>query len=57
VEEEQLSSARVTVTMSEDGHIRAMQKGDSGSFTLDEIRKAIKISGDTGKQIREKYLK
>ncbi|MCL4337858.1 MAG: exosome complex protein Rrp42 [Candidatus Thermoplasmatota archaeon] len=56
VEEEQLSSARVTVTISEDGHLRAMQKGDAGSFTLDEIRKAIKISSDTGKLIREKYL-
>ena len=56
VEEEQLSSARITVSMSEEGHIRAMQKGDSGSFTLDEIRKAIKISSDTGKLIREKYL-
>lgn len=55
-EEEQLSSARITVSMSEDGHIRAMQKGDSGSFTLDEIRKAIKLSSDTGKLIREKYF-
>ncbi len=57
VEEEQLASARITVSISEDGHIRAMQKGDSGSFDLDEIRKAIKISSDTGKQIRKKYLK
>ncbi len=56
VEEEQLSSARITVSISEDGHIRAMQKGDSGSFTMDEIRKAIKLSSDTGKQIRKKYL-
>lgn len=56
VEEEQLASARITVSISEDGHIRAMQKGNSGSFSLDEIRKAIKISSDTGKQIRKKYL-
>jgi exosome complex component RRP42 len=56
VEEEQLSSARITVTTGEDGHLKAMQKGDSGSFTLDEIRKAIKISSDTGKLIREKHL-
>lgn len=56
VEEEQMSSARITVSMSEDGHIRAMQKGDSGSFTMDEIRKAIKTSSDTGKLIREKYF-
>ena len=57
LEEEQLSSARLTVSISEDGHIRAMQKGDSGSFTMEEIRKAIKISSDTGKLIREKYFK
>lgn len=57
LEEEQISSARVTVTISEDGHIRAMQKGDSGSFSLEEIRKAIKTSGDVGAQIRKKYLK
>lgn len=57
VEEEQLASARITVSISEDGHIRAMQKGNSGSFDLDEIKKAIKISSDTGKQIRKKYLK
>ncbi len=56
LEEEQLSTARVTVTTTEDGHIRAMQKGDTGFFTLDEIRKAIKISSNTGKQIREKYF-
>ncbi len=57
VEEEQLASARITVSISEDGHIRAMQKGNGGSFELDEIKKAIKISSDTGKQIRKKYLK
>lgn len=57
VEEEQLASARITVSISEDGHIRAMQKGNAGSFELDEIKKAIKISSDTGKQIRKKYLK
>ena len=57
VEEEQLSSARITVSISEDGHIRAMQKGDHGSFTMDEIKKAIKLSSDTGKQLRKKYLK
>lgn len=57
LEEEQISSARVTVTISEDGHIRAMQKGDSGSFSMDEIRKAIKTSGDVGALIRDKHLK
>ncbi len=57
VEEEQVSSSRITVTISEDGHIRAMQKGETGSFSIDEIRKAIKTSGDVGALIRDKYLK
>ncbi|MCL4335676.1 MAG: RNA-binding protein, partial [Candidatus Thermoplasmatota archaeon] len=56
LEEEQLSSARITVSTTEDGHLRAMQKGDSGFFTIEEVRKAIKMSSDIGKQIREKYF-
>ena len=57
LEEEQLSTARITVTTTADEHIRAMQKGDTGYFTLDEIRKAIKLSSDIGRQIREKHFK
>lgn len=57
LEEEQMSSTRVTITTTEDGHIRAMQKGDTGYFNMEEIRKAIKMSSDTGSIIREKYLK
>ncbi|MCL5783651.1 MAG: exosome complex protein Rrp42 [Candidatus Thermoplasmatota archaeon] len=56
LEEEQLSSARITVSTTEDGHLRAMQKGDSGFFTIEDVRKAIKMSSDMGKQIREKYF-
>jgi exosome complex component RRP42 len=43
--------------MAEDNHIHAMQKGDVGEFSLDEIRKAIKTSSDIGSKIREKYLR
>ncbi|MEM0155692.1 MAG: exosome complex protein Rrp42 [Thermoplasmataceae archaeon] len=57
LEEEQMSTARITITTTEDGHIRAMQKGDTGTFEMDEIRKAIKMSSDTGSIFREKYLK
>ncbi len=56
IEEEQMSSARVTVTTTEDGHIRAMQKGLSGTFTWKEIEDAINTSIRLGKEIREKYL-
>lgn len=57
VEEEQLSSVRLTVSTTEDGHIRAMQKGDGGSLDIEEIRKAIKLSSNIGEQLRKKYFK
>ncbi|MEM0140098.1 MAG: exosome complex protein Rrp42 [Ferroplasma sp.] len=57
LEEEQISNGRITVTLSDDGNIHAMQKGDVGEFTLDEIRKAIKTSSNIGKELREKYLR
>jgi exosome complex component RRP42 len=57
LEEEQIASARLTVTMAEDGHLKAMQKGEPGYFTIEEIQKAIKTSSDVGKLIRENYLK
>lgn len=57
LEEEQLASVRLTVTTTEDGHIRAMQMGDIGSLGTDEIKKAIKMSTNMGKSIREKHFK
>ncbi len=57
LEEEQVSSGRITVTISEDGHIHAMQKGEVGEFSLEEIQKAIKTSSDIGNKLREKYLR
>ncbi|MGC8505123.1 MAG: exosome complex protein Rrp42 [Thermoplasmata archaeon] len=56
LEEEQISQGRITVTTSEDGHIKAMQKGDVGFFTMDEIKKAIITSSNVGKSLREKYF-
>ncbi len=53
VEEEQMSDARLTVTMTEDGHVRAMQKGNSGTFTIEQVKKAIDMSGEVGNRIRE----
>ncbi len=57
LEEEQISSGRITVTTTQDGHVRAMQKGNIGYFTWDEISSAITTSQRLGKEIREKYLK
>lgn len=52
VEEEDVSSARLTVATDENGDIRAMQKGGSGSFTHDEVRKVIGMSVQAGNSIR-----
>lgn len=57
LEEEQASNGRITVTMSEDNHIHAMQKGEVGEFSLEEIQKAIKTSCNIGNKLREKYFR
>ncbi|MCL4315004.1 MAG: exosome complex protein Rrp42 [Candidatus Thermoplasmatota archaeon] len=57
LEEEQISQGRITVTTTEDGRLRAMQKGDVGWFTMEEIKKAISTSANVGKALREKYFR
>ena len=53
LDEEEIAEARLTVATDENGDIRAMQKGLSGSFDVEEIKKVIKSSIDNGKKIRE----
>ncbi len=53
LDEEEIAEARLTVATDENGDIRAMQKGLSGSFDVEEIKKVIKTSIDNGKKIRE----
>ncbi len=57
IDEEEIADARLTVATDKNGDLRAMQKGLSGSFTTDEIRKVIKSSLDNGKTIREQLYK
>jgi exosome complex component RRP42 len=57
LDEEEIAETRLTVATDKNGHIRAMQKGLSGSFTSEEIKKVIKASIDNGKKIREKLYK
>ncbi len=52
LDEETVADARLTVSMDENGDIRAMQKGLNGSFTLDEIKSIIKTSKKQGDKIR-----
>ena len=56
LDEEEIAEARITVATDSNGHIRAMQKGLSGSFTIDEIKKIIKVSLDNGVEIRKKLF-
>ena len=53
LDEEEIAEARLTVATDENGDIRAMQKGLSGSFDVEEIKKVIKSSIDNGNKIRE----
>ncbi|MCL2142907.1 MAG: exosome complex protein Rrp42 [Methanomassiliicoccaceae archaeon] len=52
-DEEQISSARLTVTTDDDGNYRAMQKGGKGSITLDELTQCLDMSAEKGKMIRK----
>ena len=53
LDEETIAEARLTVATDKNGDIRAMQKGLSGSFTVDEVKKVIKASIDNGARIRK----
>jgi len=54
IDEQEIAEARITVATDIDGNIRAMQKGLTGSFTVDEIKKIIKDSIINGSELRTK---
>ncbi len=54
LEEDKIAEARLTVTLDENGDVRAMQKGLGGAFTADEVKKLIRVSRRLGGEIREK---
>ena len=56
LDEEEIAEARITVATDSNGHIRAMQKGLNGSYTVEEIKKIIKVSLDNGVEIRKKLF-
>jgi exosome complex component RRP42 len=57
LDEEEIAEARLTVATDINGHLRAMQKGLNGSFSVDEIKKVIKASNDNGRKIQEQLYK
>jgi len=56
LDEERMADARLTVTTDENGDIRAMQKGLSGSFTYDEVKRMIETAIRVGRQIRPQLM-
>ena len=52
-DEEQISTARLTVTTDDDGNFRAMQKGGCGSITLDELSQCLDRAVEIGAEIRK----
>lgn len=56
LEEEEVASARVSVSTDESGNVVAMQKGLAGSITEEELFTAIDNSMKVGKDIRKRVL-
>ena len=56
LQEEHVANARLTISMDEDGNIRAMQKGFKGAFTYDELMECMKKVQIVTKDIRKKVL-
>ena len=52
-DEEQISSARLTVTTDDNGNFRAMQKGGRGSITLNDLSMCLDRAVEKGKEIRK----
>lgn len=56
VDEERIADARLTVSLDENGDIRAMQKGLNGAFTIEEVEETIKTCQTLTQKNRE-YIK
>ena len=58
LDEEQVMDARLTMTMTKDGHICAIQKGGgSGYFTREELSEATKIATEKTAELRKIVVK
>ncbi len=53
-EEEACMNARITITTNSDGNYAAIQKGSSGGFTKEQIKKAAETARIKGEQVRAK---
>ncbi|MCK5185355.1 MAG: exosome complex protein Rrp42 [Candidatus Heimdallarchaeota archaeon] len=57
LKEEGIADARITFAFRDDGKICATQKGENGTFTVDELKKCIDIASERTKEIRSQLDK
>jgi exosome complex component RRP42 len=57
LDEEMIADARITFVLDSKNNIRAIQKGGKGSFTQDEIKRALDIANRTTEDLRKKFKK
>jgi exosome complex component RRP42 len=57
LKEEGIEDARITLAFRDDDKICATQKGENGTFTVDEIKKCIDIASERTKEIRSNLSK
>lgn len=53
-EEELVMDARITFALTKEGHVCAIQKGGRGSFTIDELAKALDMAQSVAPKLRAK---
>ncbi|MEM3445313.1 MAG: exosome complex protein Rrp42 [Thermoplasmata archaeon] len=53
LDEEKIADARITMALDENGNIRAVQKGLSGAFSQEEIKKVISMCQVSSQKLRE----
>ncbi len=56
LEEEQVMSARLTVTTTSKGDVCAMQKGGVGTFSVEDVLSIVSLARERGEETREKVL-
>ncbi len=56
LEEEQVMSSRLTVTVDKDGRLCALQKGGMGHMTIRDVRECVKLAIERAPQLRKSLL-
>jgi len=57
LDEERVMDGRITITTDENGMISSVQKGEGGSFKLEEVMYAVDLAIRKAAEVREKVLK